>query len=65
MKDTIKLTISGQKFTLTRAEAEFIAQHLRTAVAQPDLGLHFAHARAEHSGQIVLSRGTVDTQTDC
>lgn len=65
MKDTIDLTISGKKFTLTRAEAEFIAHHLRTAVAQPDLGLHFAHVRAESAGQIVLARGTADNITDC
>lgn len=65
MKDAIQLTISGKKFTLTRAEAEFIAQHLRTAVAQPNLGLHFSHARAEYAGEIVLTRGAVETLTDC
>lgn len=65
MKDAIKLTISGQKFTLTRAEAEFIAQHLRTAVAQPDLGLHFTHFRRVHGGEIVLTRGDADLDIDC
>jgi len=65
MKDAIKLTISGKKFTLTRAEAEFIAQHLRTAVAQPDLGLHFAHARTVERGEIVLARGNAELATDC
>lgn len=65
MKDTIDLTISGKKFTLTRAEAEFIAQHLRTAIAQPNLGLHFSHARADYGGDIVLTRGAVETLTDC
>lgn len=37
MTDDIQLTISGKRFTLTRAEAEFLAEHLRTAIAQPNL----------------------------
>lgn len=45
MKDTIHLTIAGQKFHLTREEAAFINQHLRTALAQPDLALSFSQRR--------------------
>lgn len=65
MKDLIHLSISGKRFTLTRAEAEFIAEHLRTAIAQPNLGLHFTHRRTETAGEIVLARGESAYLTDC
>lgn len=68
MKDTIHLTIAGQKFHLTREEAAFINQHLRTALAQPDLALSFSQRRTGGSGDITLSRQVASTpasQTDC
>ncbi|AMU99987.1 TPA: hypothetical protein HH295_16190 [Xanthomonas vasicola pv. zeae] len=65
MTDDIHLTISGKRFTLTRAEAEFLAEHLRTAIAQPNLGLHFTHHRPGRIGEIVLTRGTPTILTDC
>lgn len=65
MKDDIHLKISGQRFTLTREEAEFIAQHLRTAVSQPDLALHFTHLLPGRPGEIVVTRGAASTLTDC
>ncbi|OBU53743.1 hypothetical protein [Stenotrophomonas maltophilia] len=67
MKDTIVLTISDQKFTLSPAEAKFLAEHLRTAVAQPNLALNFSQQRTEQRGRISLSRGMADslTTTDC
>ncbi|NIK64377.1 MULTISPECIES: hypothetical protein [Xanthomonas] len=65
MTDDIQLTISGKRFTLTREEAEFLAEHLRTAIKQPNLGLHFTHHRPGRVGEIVLARGTPIVLTDC
>ncbi|WP_312320429.1 hypothetical protein [Stenotrophomonas sp.] len=63
MKDTIVLTISNQKFNLSSAEATFLAEHLRTAVAQPDLALNFSQQRSVERGRIALSRGVADVAT--
>lgn len=57
MKDTLILTISNQKFSLSPAEAKFLAEHLRTAVAQPNLALNFSQSRTAQGGRIALSRG--------
>ena len=66
MSKIVSLTISGQKFTLSQAEAKFISEHLRTAVAQPDLALNFSKRREEQSGVIAVSRLTNDPNvTDC
>lgn len=67
MKDTITLTISNQKFSLSTAEAKFLAEHLRTAVAQPNLALNFSQSRTEQGGRIALSRGVAGSRsiTDC
>lgn len=65
MKDDIHLKISGQRFTLTREEAEFIAQHLRTAVSQPNLALDFTHLQPGRRSEIVVTRGTASILTDC
>lgn len=66
MSKTVSLTISGQKFTLSQAEAKFISEHLRTAVAQPDLALNFSKRREEQAGVIAVSRLTNDPNaTDC
>lgn len=69
MKDTIVLTISDQKFSLTSAEAKFLAEHLRTAVAQPNLALNFSQQRSGERGRIALSRGVAEAAskhtTDC
>jgi GGDEF domain-containing protein len=67
MKDTIVLTISNQNFNLCPEEAKFLAEHLRTAVAQPNLALNFSQQRSEQRGRIVLSRGVAGSQheTDC
>ncbi|WP_414615814.1 hypothetical protein [Stenotrophomonas geniculata] len=67
MKDTITLTISNQKFSLSPAEAKFLAEHLRTAVAQPNLVLNFSQSRTEQGGRIALSRGVAGSRsiTDC
>lgn len=69
MKDTIVLTISDQKFNLTSAEAKFLAEHLRTAVAQPNLALNFSQHRSEEHGRIALSRSVAKVAsphtTDC
>ncbi|WP_447906302.1 hypothetical protein [Stenotrophomonas sepilia] len=67
MKDTIVLTISNQKFSLSPAEAKFLAEHLRTAVAQLNLALNFAQSRTEQGGRIALSRGVANSRstTDC
>ncbi|HDS1362702.1 TPA: hypothetical protein ACG46E_003537 [Stenotrophomonas maltophilia] len=67
MKDTITLTISNQKFSLSPAEAKFLAEHLRTAVAQPNLALNFSQSRTEQGGRIALSRGVAGSRsiTDC
>lgn len=67
MKDTIVLTISNQKFSLSPAEAKFLAEHLRTAVAQPNLALNFSQSRSAQGGRIALSRGVAGSRsiTDC
>ncbi len=67
MKDTIVLTISDQKFSLNPAEAKFLAEHLRTAVAQPNLALNFSQSRTEQGGRIALTRGVANSRstTDC
>lgn len=69
MKDSIVLTISNQQFNLTSAEAKFLAEHLRTAVAQPNLALNFSHLRSEEHGRVALSRNIADVAsmhtTDC
>lgn len=67
MKDTLILTISNQKFSISPAEAKFLAEHLRTAVAQPNLALNFAQSRTEQGGRIALSRGVANSPstTDC
>ncbi|HGM7062197.1 TPA: hypothetical protein ACKP7Q_000542 [Stenotrophomonas maltophilia] len=67
MKDAIVLTISNQKFSLSPAEAKFLAEHLRTAVAQPNLALNFSQSRTEQGGRIALSRGVAGSSviTDC
>ncbi|MEW2933762.1 hypothetical protein AB1A87_06010 [Stenotrophomonas maltophilia] len=67
MKDTITLIISNQKFSLSPAEAKFLAEHLRTAVAQPNLALNFSQSRTEQGGRIALSRGVAGSRsiTDC
>ncbi|HEL2965678.1 hypothetical protein [Stenotrophomonas maltophilia] len=67
MKDTIILTISNQKFSLSPAEAKFLAEHLRTAVAQPNLALNFSQSRTEQGGRIALTRGVTGSRsiTDC
>ncbi|HID9422551.1 hypothetical protein JY452_17675 [Stenotrophomonas maltophilia] len=67
MKDTLILTISNQKFSLSPAEAKFLAEHLRTAVAQPNLGLNFSQQRTGQGGRISLSRcvAASRTTTDC
>ncbi|HGM5880704.1 MULTISPECIES: hypothetical protein [Stenotrophomonas] len=67
MKDTLILTISNQKFSLSPAEAKFLAEHLRTAVAQPNLALNFSQSRTAQGGRIALSRGVAGSRstTDC
>ena len=67
MKDTLILTISNQKFSLSPAEAKFLAEHLRTAVAQPNLALNFSQSRTEQGGRIALTRGVTGSRsiTDC
>ncbi|WP_159095079.1 hypothetical protein [Stenotrophomonas sp. ZAC14A_NAIMI4_1] len=67
MKDTIVLTIANQKFSLTPAEAKFLAEHLRTAVAQPNLALNFSRDLSDQCGRIALSRGVAEgaSATDC
>ncbi|HEL3172938.1 hypothetical protein [Stenotrophomonas maltophilia] len=67
MKDAIVLTISNQKFTLSPAEAKFLAEHLRTAVAQPNLALNFSQSRTQQGGRIALSRDVAGSRstTDC
>lgn len=67
MKDAIVLTISNQKFTLSPAEAKFLAEHLRTAIAQPNLALNFSQSRTQQGGRIALSRGVAGSRstTDC
>ena len=67
MKDAIVLTISNQKFTLSPAEAKFLAEHLRTAVAQPNLSLNFSQSRTQQGGRIALSRAVAGSHsiTDC
>ena len=67
MKDAIGLTISNQKFTLSPAEAKFLAEHLRTAVAQPNLALNFSQSRTQQGGRIALSRSVAGSRstTDC
>ncbi|MCF3537036.1 hypothetical protein [Stenotrophomonas maltophilia] len=67
MKDTIVLTISNQKFSLSPVEAKFLAEHLRTAVAQPNLALNFSQSRTEQGGRIALTRGVAGSRsiTDC
>lgn len=68
MSEKIKLTIEGTKFHLTREEAAFINQHLRTVLAQPDLALSFSQRRTGGSGDITLSRQVARSpalQTDC
>ncbi|HDS1090097.1 MULTISPECIES: hypothetical protein [Stenotrophomonas] len=67
MKDAIVLTISNQKFTLSPAEAKFLAEHLRTAVAQPNLALNFSQSRTQQGGRIALSRSVAGSRstTDC
>jgi len=68
MSEKIKLTIEGTKFHLTREEAAFINQHLRTALAQPDLALSFSQRRSGGSGEIKLSRQVASapaSETDC
>lgn len=51
MSKIVSLTISGQKFTLSQAEAKFISEHLRTAVAQPDLAFG-AHPGPERGAPV-------------
>ncbi|WP_423170939.1 hypothetical protein [Stenotrophomonas maltophilia group sp. CASM26] len=67
MKDTLILTISNQKFSLSPEEAKFLAEHLRTAVAQPNLALNFSQGRTKQGGRIALSRGVAGSRsvTDC
>lgn len=67
MKDAIVLIISNQKFTLSPAEAKFLAEHLRTAIAQPNLALNFSQSRTEQGGRIALSRSVAGSRstTDC
>lgn len=67
MKDVIVLTISNQKFSLSPAEAKFLAEHLRTAVAQPNLALNFSQSRTGKGGRIALSRSVAGSSaiTDC
>lgn len=67
MKDTLILTISNQKFSLSPAEAKFLAEHLRTAVAQPNLALNFSQRRTAQGGRIALSRAVAGSRsiTDC
>lgn len=70
MKDTIVLTISNQKFNLSPEEAKFLAEHLRTAVAQPNLALNFSHKDpGSFTHRITVARGpgvvADDTMTDC
>ncbi|MDN8662400.1 hypothetical protein [Stenotrophomonas indicatrix] len=70
MKDAIRLTISNQRFTLTKEEAKFIAEHLRTAIAQPNLALNFSHREpGTLTGRITVARGPgvieAPRNTDC
>ncbi|WP_164271858.1 hypothetical protein [Stenotrophomonas sp. B1-1] len=65
MKDLICLVVSNQRFHLTPQEAKFLAQHLHTAVNQPNLALHLTRQRSEHSGSIEVLRGPGITLTDC
>ncbi|WP_423170982.1 hypothetical protein [Stenotrophomonas maltophilia group sp. CASM26] len=70
MKDAICLTIAHQRFTLSKDEAKFLAEHLRTAVAQPNLALNFSHKDpGSFTHRITVARGpgvvADDTMTDC
>jgi len=68
MSEKIQLTIEGRKFHLTREEATFIEQHLRTALAQPNLALDFSQRRSAGAGAISLSRRVAyarGPETDC
>lgn len=66
MSKTVSLTISGQKFTVSQAEAKSISEQLRTSAAELDLALNFSKRREEQSGVIAVSRLTNDPNaTDC
>ena len=66
MSKTISLTISGQKFTVSQAEAKSISEQLRTAAAELDLALNCSQRREEQSGVIAASRLADNSNvTDC
>ena len=66
MSKTVSLTISGQKFTVSQAEAKSISEQLRTAAAELDRALNFSQGREEQSGVIAVSRlADNPNATDC
>lgn len=54
MSEFVSVTIAGQRFSLTKEEASFLADHLKTAVVNPNASLNFVR-RGNGSGEGVFS----------
>lgn len=54
MSEFVSVTIAGQRFSLTKEEAGFLAEHLKTAVVNPNASLSFVR-RGNGSGEGVFS----------
>lgn len=54
MSEFVSVTIAGQRFSLTKEEASFMAEHLKTAVVNPNASLNFVR-RGNGSGEGLFS----------
>ncbi len=57
MPGFVKIAIAGRHFTLTREEARFLSEHLRTALVRPGACLSFRHeGEPQHGGALQVER---------
>ena len=54
----VQITFNGKRFSLTKEEARFVAEHLRTALTTPGTSLSFnRQPQAANEQLITLERG--------
>jgi len=56
MSEFVSVTIAGQRFSLTKEEASFMAEHLKTAVVNPNASLNFVRRGNGSGGGAVQHR---------
>ncbi len=59
MTEFVNITIDGKRFSMTKEEAGFLAEHLRTALVNPHASLCYSHTPRGAGGLFIsVERGS-------